>query len=96
MRSLPMPLPSCAATSTGSMLKPWSLMSSPDLINIPAKQQPVINRLHEAMEQALAYAAAIADNAIDDSQPIPAELVASFQRDYHRIITSLTTAATAR
>ncbi len=96
MRSLPMPLPSCAATSTGSMLKPWSLMSSPDLINIPAKQQPVINRLHEAMEQALAYAAAIADNAIDDSTPIPAELVASFQADYHRSITSLTTAANAR
>lgn len=48
------------------------------------------------MEQALAYAAAIADNAIDDSTPIPAELVASFQADYHRIITSLTTAANAR
>lgn len=48
------------------------------------------------MEQALAYAAAIADNAADDGHPIPAELVASFQADYHRIITSLTTAATAR
>ncbi len=65
-----------------------------DLINIPAKQQPVINRLHEAMEQALAYAAAIRDNAQDDQQPIPAELVASFAADYERIISILTDAAT--
>lgn len=71
-------------------------MSSPDLINIPAKQRPVIDRLHACMEQAIAYAAAIADNAQDDGKPIPAELVTSFQRDYHRIITSLTIAATAR
>jgi len=48
------------------------------------------------MDQACAYAAAIADNAIDDSTPIPAELVASLQRDYHDIITNLTLAATAR
>ena len=71
-------------------------MSSPDLINIPAKQRPVIDRLHDCMEQAIAYAAAIADNAQDDGVPLPAELVASFQRDCHRIITSLTTASTAR
>jgi hypothetical protein len=65
-----------------------------DLINISAKQQPVINRLHDAMEQALAYAAAIRDNAQDDQQPIPAELVASFAADYERIISILTDAAT--
>ena len=45
------------------------------------------------MEQACAYAAAIEDNAKDDGIPIPAELVASFQADYHRIITSLARAA---
>ena len=45
------------------------------------------------MAQALAYAAAIEDNAIDDRQPIPVELVASFAADYERIITSLTRAA---
>jgi len=71
-------------------------MSSQDLISIPAKQRPVIDRLSACMDQACAYAAAIADNAIDDSTPIPAELVASFQRDYHDIITNLTLAATAR
>jgi hypothetical protein len=65
-----------------------------DLINISAKQQPVINRLHDAMEHALAYAAAIRDNAQDDQQPIPAELVASFAADYERLIFILTDAAT--
>ena len=63
------------------------------LIHIPPKQQPVINRLHDTMTQAVAYAAAIANNAQDDGVPIPAELVASFQADYDRIITSLTRAA---
>ena len=65
-----------------------------DLIYIAAKQQPVINRLHDAMEHALAYAAAIRDNAQDDQQPIPAELVSSFEADYHRLISILTEAAT--
>ncbi len=65
-----------------------------DLINITAKQQPVINRLHDTMEHALAYAAAIRDNAQDDQQPIPAELVASFAADYERIVSILTDAAT--
>jgi hypothetical protein len=63
------------------------------LIHIPAKQQPVINRLRDTMTQAVAYAAAIEDNAIDDRQPIPIELVASFAADYQSIITSLTRAA---
>jgi len=53
----------------------------------------VINRLHDAMTQAVAYAAAIADNAIDDGVPIPAELVDSFAADYQSIITSLSRAA---
>lgn len=95
MRSLLMPAPSCVVTSAACMSKHSSLMSSQDLINIPAKQQPVIDRLSACMEQACAYADAIADNAIDDDTPIPPELVASFQRDYHRIITSLTIAANA-
>lgn len=64
-----------------------------DLIKIAAKQQPVINRLHDCMTQALAYAAAIRDNAQDDQQPIPPELVASFAADYERLISILTQAA---
>ena len=64
-----------------------------DRIQISAKQQPVINRLSDIMEQAVAYAAAVVDNATDDGQAIPAELVASFQADYDRIILYLTQAA---
>lgn len=66
-----------------------SLMSSPDLINIPAKQSPVINRLHDCMTKALAYASAIRDNAQDDHNPIPLELIASFQDDYNKILAAL-------
>ena len=83
--------PSCVVTSTAVMLKLSLHMSS--LIHIPAKQQPVINRLHDTMTQAVAYAAAIEDNAIDDRQPLPVDLVLSFKADYDRIITSLTRAA---
>jgi hypothetical protein len=68
-------------------------MSSPDFININAKQTPVINRLHEAMTQALAYAHAIRDNAQDDGTPIPLDLVASFQDTYEQIISALAEAA---
>ena len=64
-----------------------------DLIKISPKQQPVINRLHDAMERALAYASAIRDNAQDDQQPIPPELVASFIADYERLISILTQAS---
>lgn len=71
-------------------------MSSPDLISIPAKQRPVIDRLSDAMERAVTYAAAIADNAQDDGIPIPQELVTNFQQDYSRIIASLTTAAAVK
>ena len=49
----------------------------------------MINRLHDCMTQALAYAAAIRDNAQDDGVPIPVELVASFEDDYNNIIASL-------
>jgi citrate lyase beta subunit len=68
-------------------------MSSPDFINIHPKQSPVINRLHDCMTQAAAYAAAIRDNAQDDGQPIPLELVASFQDTYDTIIHALAEAA---
>ena len=93
MRWWLMPLPSCAGICHDCKLKHLLLMSSPDFINIPAKQSPVINRLHDCMTQALAYAAAIRDNAQDDGQPIPLELVASFQETYDTIIHALAEAA---
>ena len=63
------------------------------LIDISAKQSPVINRLHDALLHARAYADAIRDNAQDDRQPIPQELVTSCQADCDRIISALSEAA---
>lgn len=80
---------SCVVPSTARRLKPLLLMSSDDLIHITPRQSPVINRLHDCMEQAVAYAAAIRDNAQDEGIPIPAELYASFSADYDRIINAL-------
>jgi hypothetical protein len=93
MRWLLMQLAPCAVTCLGCRLNISSLMSSPDLINIPAKQTPVINRLHDTMTQAQAYAAAIRDNAQDDGVAIPLDLVASFQETYDHIISALAEAA---
>jgi len=71
-------------------------MSSDDLIHISPRQTPVINRLHDCMEQAVAYAAAIRDNAQDEGHPIPPELLISFSADYDRIIAALTDATAPR
>lgn len=54
----------------------------------------MITRLHDCFEQAAAYATAIRDNAQDDRDPIPAELVSSFAADMERIVQLLTQAAT--
>jgi hypothetical protein len=57
------------------------------------KQQPVVTRLHDALQQALAYAEAIRDNSQDDRQPISLELVAAFQRRCDLIVSALSEAA---
>ena len=93
MRWLLMQLAPCAVTCLGCRLNISSLMSSPDLINILAKQTPVINRLHDTMTQAQAYANAIRDNAQDDGVAIPLDLVASFQDTYDTILHALAEAA---
>ena len=93
MRWLLMQLAPCAVTCLGCRLNISLHMSSPDLINITAKQTPVINRLHDTMTQAAAYAAAIRDNAQDDGVAIPLDLVASFQDTYNAIISALAEAA---
>jgi hypothetical protein len=86
-------LPTCVVICRTDTLSISLRMSLQDSISIPAKQSPVINRLHDCMTQALAYAHAIRDNAQDDSQPIPLELVGSFQVDCDAIINALSEAA---
>jgi hypothetical protein len=58
------------------------------------KQQPIVTRLHDTLEQAAAYAAAIADNATDDQQPIPLELVEDFSSQCSDLIAVLASVAT--
>lgn len=53
----------------------------------------MIDRLHDALQMASAYAAAIRDNAQDEQVRIPAELVASFAADCDAITAALHTAA---
>ena len=45
------------------------------------------------MTEALAVANAIRDNAQDEQEPIPIDLVLSFSRDYDKIITALSDAS---
>lgn len=63
------------------------------LVSISKKQAPVFNRLHELMIEAIAVAEAIRDNAQDDNDPIPLELIFSFNRDYDKIVFALSEAA---
>jgi hypothetical protein len=56
---------------------------------VSIKQQPVASRLHDALDHAAAYAAAIADNAIDDQHPIPLDLIVSTHAICNQIISKL-------
>lgn len=57
------------------------------------KQQPVIHRLHLLMLDAIAVSAAIRDNAQDDDEYLPDDLVLSFLNDYKTIISNLNEAS---
>lgn len=64
------------------------------LIDNPSvKQQPVIHRLHLLMLDAIAVSAAIRDNAQDDDEYLPDDLVLSFLNDYKTIISNLNEAS---
>jgi hypothetical protein len=59
------------------------------MVIISERNRPCIDKLDALMTQAVAVANAIRDNAQDEQQPIPPELVYSFSRDYEKIITAL-------
>ena len=61
--------------------------------NPSVKQQPVIHRLHLLMLDAIAVSAAIRDNAQDDDEYLPDDLVLSFLNDYKTIISNLNEAS---
>ena len=61
--------------------------------NPSVKQQPVIQRLHLLMLDAIAVSAAIRDNAQDDGEYLPDDLVLSFLNDYKTILSNLNEAS---
>ncbi len=63
------------------------------MVTISERNRPVIDRLDALMAEAIAVANAIRDNAQDEQQPIPIDLVLSFSRDYDKIITALSDAS---
>ena len=64
------------------------------LVDNPSlKQQPVIQHLHLLMLDAIAVSAAIRDNAQDDGEYLPDDLVLSFLNDYKTIISNLNEAS---
>ena len=63
------------------------------MIFISERNRPCVDKLDALMSEAVAIANAIRDNAQDEQQPIPPELVYSFSRDYDKIITALSDAS---
>ena len=63
------------------------------MVIISERNRPCLDRLDALMTQAVAVANAIRDNAQDEQQPIPSDLVLSFSRDYDKIITALSDAS---
>ena len=56
------------------------------------RQEPVAQSLSDTLDLAKAQARAILDNAIEDQQPFPADLLSSFKNDLCRIQAALETA----
>ena len=59
---------------------------------LTVRQEPVVQSLSDTLDLAKAQARAILDNAIEDQQPFPADLLSSFNNDLCRIQAALETA----
>jgi hypothetical protein len=62
------------------------------LLSTSKRQDPVVDRLADLLDNSKAVAAAILDNAIEEQRAIPADLLQSFCNDLERIKAHLTTA----
>ena len=56
------------------------------------RQEPVVQSLSDTLDIAKAQARAILDNAYEDQQPLPSDLLSSFNNDLCRIQAALETA----
>ena len=64
-----------------------------NLLDVSERQDPVVDRLANLLDEAKATAAAISDNAIEEQRSIPSDLLRSFNNDLERIKAHLLTAA---
>jgi hypothetical protein len=62
------------------------------LLSTSKRQDPVVDRLADLLDNSKAVAAAISDNAIEEQRAIPADLLQSFCNDLERIKAHLITA----
>ena len=62
------------------------------LLSTSKRQDPVVDRLADLLDNSKAVAAAISDNAIEEQRAIPADLLQSFCNDLERIKAFLITA----
>ena len=62
------------------------------LLNTSKRQDPVVDRLADLLDNSKAVAAAISDNAIEEQLAIPSDLLQSFCNDLERIKAFLITA----
>lgn len=62
------------------------------LLNTSKRQDPVVDRLADLLDDSKAVAAAISDNAIEEQRAIPTDLLQSFCNDLERIKAYLITA----
>ena len=63
-----------------------------ELVDVSKRQEPVIAKLETLLEDAIATAAAISDNAFDEERQIPNALVISFLKDLEQVKQYLQTA----
>lgn len=61
--------------------------------DVSERQEPVVSALLHLLDEAKAAAAAISDNAFEDQQPIPKELLISIASDLYKIKSFVETAA---
>ena len=74
-------------------LSSFQPMQPLNLLDVSERQDPVVDRLANLLDDAKATAAAISDNAIEEQRSIPKDLLRSFNNDIERIKAHLLTAA---
>lgn len=59
---------------------------------VTTRNAPVAHRVTECLDHLHSYAAALVDNAMEDGQPVPDDLIEAWRFQIHRIQEAITTA----